>query len=310
MRPQDIIAIVGPTCSGKSALAMEIARRVKGEIISADAMQCYRGMEIGTAAPTAADRAAVPHHFVACINPDEDMAAGEYQRRGRAVLASLRAQGKTAIVCGGSGLYLRALLDGLFEGPGRDAVVRARLRAEAAEAGNAAMMQRLRALDPEYADTLTSENDLVRIIRALEVHEITGLPFSQWHARHRSSAETLPARWFGLLWERDTLYTRIDARVDTMIAEGWIEEVAALRDAGYVPQLSRLKAHGYREILAYLEGRQPLDAALSATRQHHRRYAKRQMTWFRPDRRIRWLPARESVDVAALADCVLADTAS
>lgn len=310
MLTQDIIAIVGPTCSGKSALAMALARLVQGEIISADAMQCYRGMEIGTAAPSKADRAAVPHHFVACIQPDENMAAGEYQRRARAVLAALRARGTPAIVCGGSGLYLRALLDGLFEGPGRDAAVRARLRTEAAAVGNAAMMARLRTVDPDYAATLTSENDLVRIVRALEVHEITGQPFSQWHLRHRHTAAPLPARWFGLLWERETLYARIDARVDAMIAAGWIEEVAALREAGFAQELVRLKAHGYREILDYLEGRQSLEAALAATRLHHRRYAKRQMTWFRPDKRIRWLPVSETMDAEALARRVLSQDLS
>lgn len=286
-----IVAVVGPTASGKTALALALAERLDTEIISADAMQFYRGMEIGTAAPTASERARVPHHFVGFLQPDQPMAAGEFERLARGVVGDLNARGKPAVVVGGSGLYISALIDGLFPGPGRNAALRHRLQSEAAEKGNAHLMARLRAVDPAYAASLTSENDLVRIVRALEVYEITGEPFSRLHAEHRAQAEPLDAIQMALWWDREALYDRINHRVDQMVADGWVGEVEALLGQGYGPHLERLKALGYREIAAYLQGDQTLEAALEATRMHHRRYAKRQLTWFRADPRIHWLPA-------------------
>ncbi len=298
-----VLVLAGPTASGKTRLGIELARRLGGEIISADSMQFYRGMEIGTAAPTPEELARARHHFVSFLTPDQSMAAGEYQRRARAVIGEIQARGGVPVVVGGSGLYIRALVDGLFEGPPRDPAVRERLHREAVEAGNSALFARLRAVDPGYAETLTSENDLVRIVRALEVCEITGVPFSQWHEGHQFQTDPLEAVWLGLLVEREALYERIGRRVDAMMAAGWLGEVRRLLDGGYGPHLDRLKALGFRELTAHLRGEQSLEAAVEAAKFHHRRYAKRQMTWFRAEKRLYWLDAGDgTVPAEILAD--------
>ena len=300
-----LISVAGPTASGKTALAIALARRLDTEIVSADSMQFYRGMEIGTAAPTPEELEAAPHHFVSFLQPDETMAAGHYERLARSVVRRLNESGRTAVAVGGSGLYLSALIDGLFEGPARDPEIRARLREEARTHGNAHLMAQLRAVDPEYAESLTSENDQVRLVRALEVHEITGEPFSKLHREHRARTAPLPAVHVGLDWDREALYERIDTRVDRMIEAGWVEEVRRLIDAGYGPHIERLKALGYREIAAHLRGEQTLEEAITATKMHHRRYAKRQLTWFRGDPRIHWIPAAAGVDAEQLASNVI-----
>lgn len=302
----EIIVIAGPTGSGKTALGIEVAERLGGEIISADSMQVFRGMEIGTAAPTADEQARVTHHLVSCVSPSAHMAAGEFQRLGRERIAALHAGGKRAIVVGGSGLYINALINGLFEGPPRQPVLRDRLQAEASTLGSAALMARLRACDPEYAAQLTSENDLIRIVRALEVFESTGRPYSAWHAEHQAAAAPLPARFFALQWDRAALYARIDARVKQMINAGWLEEVQRLLDAGHANDLVRIKALGYREIATHLRDEQSLADAIAKAQMHHRRFAKRQLTWFRRDPRIHWLPATGAGDEARrFADIIL-----
>jgi len=179
------------------------------------------------------------------------------------------------------------------------------LKEEAREKGSGYLMGRLFKVDPAYAATMTSENDLVRIIRALEVYETTGTPFSVLHEEHRARTQPLPAIQVAIEWERKALYERIDRRVDRMIEEGWGEEVQALLDEGYGPHLERLKALGYREIAAFLRGEQTLDAAIAAAKQHHRRYAKRQLTWFRADARVQWIPATPDTSAAALAEQIL-----
>lgn len=300
-----LIAVVGATASGKTSLALELAARLGTEIVSADAMQFYRGLEIGTAAPTAAELARAPHHFVSCLAPGEGLPAGRYGPEVRAVIARINDAGRPAVLVGGSGLYVRAVIDGIFEGPGRDAALRARLRDEAVSLGNDAMLARLRAVDPNYATQLTSANDLVRIVRALEVHAVTGEPFSAWHARHQAEASPLRATQVALDYpDRTALYGRINRRVDAMIAAGWLDEVRRLLDAGHGPWLESLKALGYRELAAHLRGEQSLAAAVEAAKLHHRRYAKRQLSWFRNDPRVHWITA--DADPAALADRALA----
>lgn len=302
-----LIAIVGPTGSGKSALALALAERLGSEIVSVDSMQFYRGMEIGTAAPSAADRARVPHHFVSFLDPGEEMAAGIYQQMARAEVSRIQATGRSAVAAGGSGMYVSALIDEIFDGPGRDPEVRARLEEEARTLGNDALLARLRAVDPDYAANLTSANDRVRIVRALEVYEISGRPYSALHREHRQHADSLPCRQFALRYEdRQDLYERINRRVLQMIDEGWVAEVQALLSAGYGPHVERLKALGYREIMAHLEGKQGLDAAIAASQMHHRRYAKRQLTWFNADPRIHWLPAGPGIGLERQLEALLA----
>ena len=272
-------------------------------------MQFYRGMEIGTAAPTPAELAQVKHHFVSFLEPDETMTAGQYELQGRKVVSAINADGKPAVVVGGSGLYINALIDGLFEGPGRDQSIRDRLIAEATEQGNGILMDRLQEVDPAYASTIQHVNDQVRLVRALEVYEITGRPFSELHEEHRAQAEPIEAIHFGLNWDRAKLYERINRRVDQMVKAGWVEEVQALLDKGYGPQIQRLKALGFREIAASLRGEQSLEVALEATKMHHRRYAKRQLTWFRGDGRVQWLEVEDSTSIEALLRAVLSTPA-
>lgn len=301
-----VIAVVGPTASGKSALGLELAERLQTEIISADSQQFYRGMEIGTAAPAHEERARVPHHFVCCLDPGESMAAGEFERLARPVVHRLNSAGKIAVTVGGSGLYVQALLEGLFEGPARNQLVRDRLRAEARELGNQVLFDRLQVADPDYAAALTSPNDLVRIIRALEVFEITGKPVSQLHREYREAKPPLDAVRIALDWPRESLYGRIDRRVDEMIAAGWIEEVKALLDAGHRENIHRLKPQGYRELVAYLDGVRALEETVDSIKQNTRRLAKRQLTWFRADKSIHWLPAGPERPLEALVDEALA----
>ncbi len=301
-----LIAVVGPTGSGKSALALALAEHLATEIISVDSMQFYRGMEIGTAAPSLADRARVPHHFVSFLDPGEEMAAGIYQQMARAVVSRIHLTGRSAVAAGGSGMYVSALIDEIFDGPGRDPVVRARLEEEARTLGNDVLLARLREVDPDYAENLTSVNDRVRIVRALEVYELSGRPYSALHREHRQHAASLPSIQFALRYEdRQDLYERINRRVLQMIDEGWVEEVQALLDGGQGHHVERLKALGYREIMAHLEGMQSLDAAIAASQMHHRRYAKRQLTWFNADPRIHWLPAGPGVGLDQQLEALL-----
>ncbi len=301
-----LIAVVGPTGSGKSALALALAEHLGTEIISVDSMQFYRGMEIGTAAPSMDERRRVPHHFVGFLQPDDEIAAGTYQDAARGHVVMLNQSGRVAVAAGGSGMYVSALIDGIFDGPGADPALRARLEAEAEAEGNAVLLARLREVDPEYAANLTSVNDRVRIVRALEVYEIAGRPYTELHREHRRRTPSLPALQFALRYEnRQDLYDRINRRVLQMMEEGWVEEVRQLVDDGYAPQIERLKALGYREVLAHIRGEKQLDEAIAASQQHHRRYAKRQLTWFNADPRIHWLPAGPGVTLEEQLDALL-----
>lgn len=299
-----VLAVVGPTATGKTALALELGERLQTEIISADSQQFYRGMEIGTAAPTSEERSRIPHHFVSFLDPGESMTAGDYERLARPVVERLNRQGKSAVLVGGSGLYIQALIEGLFEGPPRNQAIRNRLRAEARAQGNEHLFHRLEFIDPEYARLLTSANDLVRIVRALEVYEITGRPISALHREFRESKPALCAVKVAIDMPRDILYDRIDRRVAAMLDAGWLEETQTLLDAGHYADIQRLKSHGYRELAAYLRGETSLEAAIETTKRNVRHYAKRQFTWFRADKSVLWLPAGPETAASALADRV------
>lgn len=302
-RPQ-VIAVAGPTASGKTSLAIELARRLETEIISADSMQFYRGMAIGTAAPTPEEQARAPHHFVGFLDPSEDFSAGAFEVVAREVVHGLNATGRTAIVVGGAGLYVRALIDGLFDGPGKDEAIRMRLHAQAREHGVAALYEHLQARDPEYAAAI-GPNDLRRIVRALEVYEIAGRPLSVLHREHRAAREPLDAMWVALDYPREELYARIDTRADAMIAQGFPEEVQALLDRDYLPHIERLRCLGYRELAAHLLGDLSLEEAIALTKRNTHHYAKRQLSWFRHEPRVQWLPASSTTPVEQYAGAIL-----
>ena len=301
--PPDIFAVVGPTGSGKSALAVALAERLQTEVVSADSMQFYRGMEIGTGQPTAEEQGGIPHHFIGHLDPADTISAGEYAERARVVVGEINARGKPAIAVGGSGLYIRALIDGLFSGPGKDAAIRERLHAEAEAAGVDALYARLNVVDPEYAAQILP-GDLRRIVRALEVYELSGKPMSHLHETEAVDAP-LDAVQVALDWPRDVLYARIEARVDAMLAAGWLDEVQRLIEAGHEGDLRRLRAIGYLELAAHLRGEMSREDAVTEIKKNTRRYAKRQLSWFRQDARINWLAVFEPMNVDALAEKVL-----
>lgn len=290
-----MIAIVGPTASGKSALAMRVAERLGGEIVSADSRQVYRGMDIGTAKPTVQERARVPHHLVDMVDPGERYDVLRYQRDARAALATIRARGHVALVVGGTGLYVRALLDGLDLGSlPHDPAVRARLESE----DPTTLHDRLRAIDPEAAARVDARNRR-RLVRYLEVATIAGGPVP------RVRGAQIPALRIGLQPPRETLVAAIERRVRAMLDAGVLEETRALVARGIDPRLPSMSAHGYVHWAAHLRGEIDLETAIALTSRDVRAYSRRQMTWFRRDPDIRWFdptasdPLEEIVEAAA-----------
>ncbi|MFD4250968.1 tRNA (adenosine(37)-N6)-dimethylallyltransferase MiaA [Amycolatopsis thermoflava] len=287
------IAVVGPTATGKSELAITIARAVGGEVVNADALQLYRGMDIGTAKVSAAERRGVPHHLLDVLDVTETASVAAYQRDARAVIERLLAEGKVPVLTGGSGLYVQAVLDDL-RFPGTDPAVRARLEVEAAEVGAAALHSRLTTLDPAAATAILPTNTR-RIVRALEVIEITGQPFSANMPRPG------PARYgtvmIGIDRDTEDLDRRVELRVDRMFAAGLVDEVRSLVERGLREGKTASRALGYQQVLAELDGDGDFAAAAEATKQATRRFVRRQRSWFRRDARIRWFDGAD-LDVA------------
>lgn len=290
--PPPVIVILGPTATGKSTLGIAVAEAVDGEIVNADALQAYRGLDLGTAKPTAEERARVPHHLVDVLDPEERYSAGEFTRRARRAIAEIRARDHRPIVVGGSGLYLRALLEGISPVPPGDPAVRHRLRERVEREGLPALYAELRARDPQTAERLPP-GDTQRILRALEVAEVSGTPLSVWIGRRPYGAKPLPAVRIGLTLPRSLLYDAIARRVARMLDEGWVGEVERLLAEGLDPAAPAFQAIGYREIARHLAGEWSLDRAVEETVRATRRYAKRQLTWFRKERDIMWQDARD-----------------
>ncbi len=296
-----LIAIVGPTASGKSALAMRLAAERRAEIVSCDSLQVYRGLDIGSAKPTGAERALVPHHLVDLVDPDQPFSAADYARLAAEALTGIRERGRLAVVVGGTGLYLRALLQGLFEGPSRDPELRLRLEAMATRRGSAALHRLLRRVDPMAACRI-APRDRVRVIRALEVFRLTGQPLTAHHQRAGSGLAGFTVRVLGLAPGRAELLARVERRTEEMWRRGLLEEVRGLLAKGYATSLRPLQAIGYRQAVAVLQGQLSEAAARHDMVIDTMRYAKRQMTWFRHQVAVSWQPSPE----AALAEALVA----
>ncbi len=298
-----LVVILGPTASGKSSLAIRLARSFCGEIVNCDSVQVYRQLDIGSSKPTPQERGEIPHHLMDIVNPDEHFTAGEYLRRGREVLAEVRERRHLPIVVGGTGLYLRALLMGLFTGPRRSEELRDRMNQLAERKGTQHLHRILLRVDPVSA-TKISAQDKSKVIRALEVFFLTSKPIS-WHF----GAGREPLRGFSLLKiglnpPREMLYSAIDRRVEQMFAAGLVGEVRSILQQGYQAQLKALQSLGYSQVIRHLRGELSLDEALDLTQRETRRYAKRQLTWFRKEPDVLWLNGfggEPSVQSAALA---------
>ena len=287
-----LLCLLGPTAVGKTEIAIELAQRLDAEIISVDSRQIYRQMDIGTAKPTLEERQAARHHLIDCVDISQPFSVADYQSLVDTAIADIQNRGKQVLLVGGAGLYFRAIVDGLFEGPGADPALRKHLEQEAAQHGVEVLHERLRACDPTSADRI-HPNNIVRVIRALEVYELTGTPMSELQQQWYPEKQRYPFIAFCLTMPRALLYRRIEQRVDIMLANGLIAEVETLLAAGYTLDTVALQSFGYRELIDYLNGNCTYMEAVSQLKQNTRRFAKRQLTWFRKDTRLEWID-RES----------------
>jgi tRNA dimethylallyltransferase len=297
-----LVVILGPTASGKTSLALALARKFDAEIVNCDSVAMYRGFEIGTAKPTKSERAEVPHHLVDCVDPQDEVSAGKYARQARQIVREISARGRLPIVCGGTGLYLRALLEGLFAGPQRSEDLRDRLRKRANERGPGYLHRMLRRLDPASAGRIHT-NDIPKVIRAIEVSLASRQPMTELWQQGRELLTGFRILRLGLNPEREALYTRINRRAEQMFERGLIAETEALL-AKYGPHAWPLSSLGYRQATQVLRGELDRESALKAAQQAHRNYAKRQMTWFRREPDVQWMAGfgdEVSVQLMALA---------
>lgn len=298
-----VLVLVGPTASGKTQLSLLLAQRLNGEIISADSRQIYRYLDIGTAKPTIEERKTVKHYFLDEVTPDQDFNAGEYGKRGKMVIDEIFRAGKQPIVVGGSGLYIQSLIDGLFEGPARDDETRKRLYARLHAEGPESLLNELQRVDPVSAAKMLPSNTR-RIIRALEVYYLTGVPLSEHH-KQQPIERTFSPVFVGIEWDRKKLYERINRRAEKMIEAGLVEEVQSLQRIGYRSSLNSLQTVGYQEVFQYLEGTIGFQAMVERVKQNSRRFAKRQLTWFKRDKRIRWFRVEDESEFPHIAENIV-----
>ncbi len=282
-----VLIIVGPTAVGKTALSLSVAEALGGEIVSADSRQVYKYMDIGTAKPSREEMSRVKHHFIDIRQPDQYYSAGEYGREARVRIAALHDKGIMPVVVGGSGFYIQALVDGLFAPKISDPDIKQRWRDKVREMGQDAVFRYLKQVDPASAERL-HPNDTQRVVRALEVYELSGQPISDFKKGGETPADFVPV-FIGLNRDREELYKRIEKRVDVMLKSGLVDEVKGLRDRGWGPELNALKTVGYQEVYDYFNGNLTVSEMGERIKINSRRYAKRQLTWFRRDRRVLWI---------------------
>lgn len=296
MKPK-ITIVLGSTAVGKSELALELAQSIGGEIVNADSQQVYRYMDIGTGKPSKADQERVRHHLIDIVNPDEEFNVALYRRLATTAIAEIHTHGANVLVCGGTGLYLKALTHGLFAGPGQDPEIRRKLEREIIETGIAPLYQRLVEIDQSVTSTI-HPNDRQRIIRALEVYQSTGRPLSEWQREHSFREDPFELLKIGLMRERAELYDLINRRSEGMIQDGLLDEVRGLVSRGYSLDLKPLRSVGYRQMSEVIRGAKDLATALEEMKQQTRHLAKRQLTWFRRDEEIRWFhPEKERREI-------------
>ena len=296
-----VIIICGPTGIGKTSVGIRLAEKLGGEIISADSMQIYRYMDIGTAKPTVDEQSRVFHHMIDIVDPDEDFDAVRFAEMARQKVMQLHQRGIIPVIVGGTGLYIKALLQGLFHSNPVDPAIRERLNKEVAENGGGGLYDRLRQVDQETAERL-HPNDTYRIIRALETIESSGRSISEHHQDHRFEDEPFNAMKIGLQMDRQALYDRIDRRVDIMIGAGLVDEVKKLLGLGYFADLKSMQSIGYRHTVDFIEGRLSWDDCLRTLKRDTRRFAKRQFTWFGADQQIQWYEPDQLNDMVRLAE--------
>ncbi|NLJ79086.1 MAG: tRNA (adenosine(37)-N6)-dimethylallyltransferase MiaA [Tissierellia bacterium] len=286
---KDLLTLVGPTATGKTSISIELAKNIGGEIISADSMQIYRYMDIGTAKATIAEMKEVPHYLIDVVDPDEEFTVAQYRDKANKYIADIDNRGSFPMVVGGTGLYLNSLVYELrFTNVKPDQEFRKKYDDMANLYGNEYLYRQLQNVDPISAKRI-NHNDRQRIIRALEIFHNTGKPMSYFNKNFRKKTDKYNLIMIALTMDRADLYSRINTRVDQMIQDGLIDEVRGLLDMGYDKGLVSMKAIGYKEIIPYIEGQITLDRAIELLKRNTRRYAKRQMTWFRRDNRIKWI---------------------
>lgn len=284
-----LVAIVGPTAIGKTSISIELAKILNGEIVSADSMQIYKYMNIGTAKPTIEERQGIPHHMMDIVEPDEDFNAAMYQQGAKEAIEHIYTNGKLPILVGGSGLYVNSIVYPLdFTTATEDHELRAKLYKTVEEKGNHYLHQKLSKIDPTTGKKV-HPNDVKRIVRAMEIYYLTGKPMSEHKQNLQKAYIPYDLTMIGLYMDRSRLYERINARVDNMLELGLIDEVKSLRNMGYKRNLISMQGLGYKEIIAYLEDESSLEDAIGILKRDTRRFAKRQYTWFKKDKRIHWV---------------------
>ena len=290
---QKLIVVAGPTASGKTRLAIDIAKSVNGEIVNADSMQIYKYMNIGSAKPTLEEQSEAKHHLIDFLEPDEEFSVADYTELAHKIIAEIASRGKIPIMCGGTGLYINSVVNDITFGEiETDYKLREELNELAKQHSSQYLLDILKEFDPVSAQRLHPGN-LRRIVRAIEFYRTTGIPISE----HQEMTKQKESRYEPLIlcvkWDREVLYDRINKRVDIMLNDGLLDEVKCLMEMGYTKELNSMKGIGYKEVIDYFEGNMSLEDTVNLIKQSSRRYAKRQLTWFRRDKRIHWLDANE-----------------
>lgn len=305
-----LLVICGPTASGKTALAVELSRHFPIEVVSADSRQVYRGLDIGTAKATAAERRQVPHHLLDVVAPEEEFSVADFASLAHAAIAAIRGRGRLPVLLGGTGLYLRAVTEGLVDAPTGDPILRAELLELEEREGTGTLFRLLEEVDPPLAQRIPP-GDLTRTVRALEVYRLSGRRLSDYQQEHAFAERPYATLKLGLAPPREELYRRIDQRVEWMLEQGLLAEVRGLLERGYDPECKALRTIGYRELIHHMRGEIPLAEAVALIKRNSRHYAKRQLTWFRGDEAIIWVDScGESAKLQKLIELFLLRTRS